>query len=163
RVEYDVRFRTNDLGLADDRPYRAPSAVPPERRWAFVGDSFTAGYHGGAPWIPRLRARAAALGAPVEIYDLGVSGAGFANFLPLLERAERELDFRRVAILFLSDDLARDAWRPVVAGGRVSICPAEGEGARWPCEPTRILVLEDREAGPAQMREAARASGLLAP
>src|SRR5262249_13058928 len=60
-----------------------------------------------------------------------------------------------------SDDLSRNAWRPAVAGGRISICPAERETDPWPCEPARILVLEDREAGAAGLRERVRASGLV--
>ena len=52
RIPYDVRFETNDLGYIDHRDYGVESAVPVADRWAFVGDSFTAGYHGGDPWVP---------------------------------------------------------------------------------------------------------------
>ncbi len=163
RIEYDVRFRTNEMGLIDDQSYAAPSAFPRERRWAFVGDSFTAGYHGGEPWVPRLRARAAERGRAVAIYNLGVSGAGFPHFASLLEATAPLLDFGHIAVLFISGDFQRNEWVPVESGGRLSVCPPPDAEEQWACEPMRILGLQDRDAGPEALLAQVRASGLVAP
>lgn len=163
RIEYDVRFHTNDMGLVDAQRYAEPSPLPRERRWAFVGDSFTAGYHGGEPWVPRLRARAALRGRPVAIYNLGVGGTGFPQFLSLLEATAPALDFGRIAVLFISNDFLRNAWVPVETRGRISACPPPETSPRWPCEPMRILAFGDLDASPAALRARVRRSGLIGP
>ena len=163
RIEVDVRFRTNEMGLIDARSYAGPSGLPRERRWAFVGDSFTAGYHGGEPWVPRLRERAAARGRAVAIYNLGVDGAGFPHFASLLEATAPALDYGRVAVLFISNDFQRNDWVPVESGGRISVCPPPDAAETWACEPLRILVFDDRDATAPALRALARASGLVEP
>ena len=47
RAQFDVTFKTNNMGFVDTRDY--PVSPGAKNRFAFVGDSFTAGYHGGAP------------------------------------------------------------------------------------------------------------------
>ena len=54
KIEYDVHFNTNNLGFVDDKDYEYENALN-KKYYAFVGDSFTAGYHGSEPWIPKLR------------------------------------------------------------------------------------------------------------
>jgi len=76
RIEYDVAFEVNDLGLVDDADYLDAPHVA--RQVAVVGDSFTAGYHGGKPWVPALRERMATQHA--RLYNLGIGGAGFLQF-----------------------------------------------------------------------------------
>ncbi len=106
RVEFDVFFRSNDLGLVDDENYAEPpgSAL----RVALVGDSFTAGYHGGRPWVLALRERMA--GEDVALYNLGIGGAGFIQFEHLLESASKKVHFTDVVLLVISDDLLRPSW-----------------------------------------------------
>ena len=161
-IAYDVRYRTNDLGLVDHQRYRAPSVVPVSSRWAFVGDSFTAGVHGGDPWVPRLRDELRRTGTLLEIYNLGVGGTGFSQFLPTLAWASRELEFGNVAILFISDDLTRQPWRPIEHQGRIILCPKGAEVAACREADSRIFTLEpDDVLGTASLIELARARGLL--
>jgi len=107
RVEYDVAFESNDLGLVDDTDYvAAPLAA---RRVALVGDSFTAGYHGGRPWVPELSRRMAAEG--VRLYNLGIGGAGFPQFESLLRSVSQHVEFTDVVLVAITDDLQRAQWR----------------------------------------------------
>ena len=163
RIEYDVRFQTNDLGYIDHRDYGATSAVPTDQRWAFIGDSLTAGHHGGTPWVPVLRD--AAKGS--EIYNLGVSGVGIGQFLPNLNVADRHLDFANVVFLFISDDLTRRPWRPVVADGRIVMCPLGVDDADCAQSTVPMFVLQDPDADPTEIfasleRKALLASGPMA-
>lgn len=125
-IVFDVRFHTNDLGLIDHEDY----LVPTERRdgaprYAFVGDSFTAGFHGGTAWVPALRDRARKANPSLEIYNLGVSGTGFEHFLRLLESVSTQVDFSDIVILAISDDFLRPFWRPLVKGDAVRFCRVE--------------------------------------
>jgi hypothetical protein len=72
-------------------------------RYAFVGDSFTAGFHGGTPWAPALRDRARRANPDLQIYNLGVSGTGFEHFSRLLKSFATEVDFSDIVILAISD------------------------------------------------------------
>ena len=54
KIEYDIRFSTNNLGFIDDKDYKYEKD-PDKKYYALVGDSFTAGFHGGEPWVPTLR------------------------------------------------------------------------------------------------------------
>jgi hypothetical protein len=55
-IVYDVRFTTNDLGFIDHEDYSSDGDRPADApRLVFVGDSYTAGFHGGTPWVPALR------------------------------------------------------------------------------------------------------------
>ena len=77
RIEYDVKYQTNNMGFIDHKDY--DKNQPIERSIAFVGDSFTAGYHGGTPWVPGLRDKLAH-DNDLEIYNLGVDGTGIIHF-----------------------------------------------------------------------------------
>lgn len=127
RIVYDVHFPTNDLGLIDHQDYTASRPRNPEtRRYAFVGDSFTAGIHGGTPWVPTLRERALRNGLDVEVYNLGVEGTGFENFFRLLGSVDAQIDLQgsEIVILAISDDFWRPFWRPLVQGDAIRFCDA---------------------------------------
>ncbi len=156
RIEYDVTFPTNDAGSIDSSDYGTRDTAARLRSWAIVGDSFTAGFHGGQPWIPQLRERVAARGQAVDIYNLGVGGTGFNHFLPSLRRAERELGFGHSAVLFVTDDLSRPWWRPVVANRRIHFCAGFMTERECVKRGSTILVLEDPEAGPDAVLEQVR-------
>ena len=81
KIEYDVHFNTNNLGFVDDKDYEYDNA-PDKRRYAFVGDSFTAGYHAGASWVPKLRRNIE--GENIKIFNLGVGGTGIKHFYLLI-------------------------------------------------------------------------------
>lgn len=161
RIEYDTSFETNDLGYIDHRNYGPESAVPVDRRWAFVGDSFTAGYNGGEPWVPTLRDQVNRRTPHVEIYNLGVSGVGLIQFLPNLSAADRVLDFGNVVFLLISDDLERKPWRPVEREDRIVLCPSDVPEESCAAAESRILVLRDREASPRQIFDRLAAAGLI--
>ena len=107
-TEYDVSFRTNNRGYVDLYDYTPrPSGEDKTERIAFVGDSFTAGFHGGDPWVANLRGKLRKAGRVVEVYNLGVSGTGLAHFAKRLKCEHRVLDFDHIVIAAISDDLER--------------------------------------------------------
>jgi len=118
-IEYDVKFHTNNMGLIDGRDY--PYEHTAKHRYAFVGDSFTAGIHGGAPWVPALRDHLTDEQS-VGIYNLGVSGTGVMHFKVLLQSVGRHLSFSDIVILVISDDFYRPHWHPVVNRNRIYFC-----------------------------------------
>ena len=134
-VEFDSTLPSNDLGFIDHRNYvLAPDGRLASRRYAFVGDSFTEGF-GGDPWVPRLRDWLQASGRDVEIYNLGVAGAGFQQFDRLLRSVADELSFTDVVILVISNDFYRPIWTPVTSSDGLRLCRGEratGCAARQP-------------------------------
>lgn len=119
-IEYDVRFDTNNLGLVDDKDYEYEDSAN-KRHYAFVGDSFTAGFHGGDAWIPALRRRVEAGG--VEIFNLGVSGAGFEHFYRLLQSTREQIPLTHIVILAISGDFGRGFWYPLTNASEIRFCP----------------------------------------
>jgi len=118
RVEFDVFFHSNDLGLVDDEDYAgSPGSA---LRVALVGDSFTAGYHGGRPWVQTLRERMD--GEEVALYNLGIGGAGFIQFERLLASASKKVHFTDVVLLVISDDLLRPSWYLDVENDEARFC-----------------------------------------
>jgi len=126
--EYDVVYRVNRQGFIDHRDYLGSEAEG-ARRIALVGDSFTAGMHGGDPWVPALRDRVVAQ-APIALYNLGVSGTGLQHWPLLLESAARELAFTEIVILAISSDFHRELWRPLIHASEVRFCPSHLEEAQ---------------------------------
>jgi len=114
-TEFDVHFKTNNFGLADDRAY---PLGPKTRNIAIVGDSFTAGYHGGSPWVPELGNRV----SDANIYNLGITGAGFVQFDQLQGELNDRLSINETLIIAISSDVARKSWRPVENSGRLFFC-----------------------------------------
>lgn len=109
-VEFDVAFRTNNLGLVDHRDY--PSASDTRRHYAFVGDSFTHGM-GADPWVPKLRDQLQEAGRQIEIYNLGVNGASVQHFRKLLSSAAAELLISHIVVIAISNDFLRPWWVPI--------------------------------------------------
>ena len=122
-VEYDVAFLTNNLGFIDSKDYVRFPPKDRDHRYFFVGDSFTAGFHGGEPWVPQLRDLARRRDHRVEIYNGGIGATDFTQFALLLERVGTELDFGRIVVPFVTHDVIRDAWRPHELNGRIFLCP----------------------------------------
>jgi len=125
-IEYDVRYHTNNLGFIDDRDYPDPTATPPtSQQYAVVGNSFTAGIHGGKPWVPALRADLTAALGQTEVYNLGVEGTGMQHFADLLVSFARDRPFTHVVIVAISNDFQRPRWRPEMAPDGLHFCPAD--------------------------------------
>ena len=118
-IEYDIQFRTNNLGFVDHVDY-ARDTTSGRKHYAFVGDSFTAGYHGGEPWVPRLRDRVR--GRNIGIYNLGIDGTGVGNFSRLLKSASQQISITTIVIVAISNDFRRDYWYPQVQGNDISFC-----------------------------------------
>lgn len=111
KIVYDVKFKTNNLGLIDTKDYNKES-IKGKSYYAFVGDSFTAGIHGGEPWVPKLRERINNQG--IELYNLGVEGTSFEHFYRLLIDLKRHIDITSIVIVAISDDFNRPCWYPVI-------------------------------------------------
>jgi hypothetical protein len=122
-IVYDVRFHTNDLGFIDHEDYSSDGERPADaRRLVFVGDSYTAGFHGGTPWVPALRDEARRADPDLAIYNLGVSGSGFEQFYRLVQSASAQLDFSEIVILAISDDFWRVFWTPLATDDAIRFC-----------------------------------------
>ena len=118
-IEYDIRFHTNNLGFIDHVDY-ARDAASSRKHYAFVGDSFIAGYHGGEPWVPQLRDRVR--GRNIEIYNLCIDGTGIEHFSRLLKSVSQQISFTTIVIVAISNDFRRDYWYPQVQGNDISFC-----------------------------------------
>jgi hypothetical protein len=118
-IIYDVKLRTNSLGLLDDEPTPASEV---DRKIALVGDSFTAGYHGGQPWIASLRAH---VPAEWKLYGMGVDGTGVQHFESLLKHIDPEVSFDRVFIVVIGNDFYRDHWYLTAGEDGVWFCRAQ--------------------------------------
>jgi hypothetical protein len=122
-IVYDLRFSTNDLGFIDHEEYSSDGERPADaRRLVFVGDSFTAGVHGGTPWVPALRDDARRADPNLKIYNLGVEGSGFEQFFRLVHSASAQLDFSEIVILAISDDFWRTFWTPLASDDALRFC-----------------------------------------
>ena len=118
-IEYDVDFHTNNLGFVDYEDY-GMEGDPNKRYYAFVGDSFTAGLHGGEPWVPKLHKDIKNNG--IEIYNLGVSGTGFEHFYRLLDSVKAQLSITHIVVLAISKDLRRGFWYPLTSTSDIRFC-----------------------------------------
>jgi lysophospholipase L1-like esterase len=125
RVEYDERYRANNVGLIDSRDY---PTVPPNaggRRYAFVGDAFVGGI-GADPWVPRLREALQAAGRTVDMYNLGVGGTSVQHFATLLRSVSRELSLTDIVLMPGSNNFLRPHWVPIVTKSEIRLCRPDG-------------------------------------
>lgn len=154
RVEWDVRFQTNNFGSIDSQDYvanyKAPSSI---KRIAFVGDSFTAGFHGGKPWLQRLREQFD--GDVLQIYNLGVSGTGLAHFFTRLKCESQTLYFDHIVISALTTDFWRGEWRPVETSTKLFFCRRELSEEECRQSPTRLRVLPREDVSLAELQRLA--------
>jgi hypothetical protein len=121
-IEFDVKYRTNDLGFVDHQDYLPPRPPPAgARRYAFAGDSFVEGM-GAEPWVPRLRDRLREAGADIEIYNLGLMGASLQHVRALLKSTAAEVPITDILIIVISNDFYRPNWVPLVTGDEVRFC-----------------------------------------
>lgn len=117
KIEYDVVYSTNNYGFIDTQQYRY-EARPDKKYYAFVGDSFTAGVNGGAPWVPKLRA----VSGGAEIFNLGVGATGFEHFYRLLNDMRGKLHITHIIIVAITDDFFRGYWHPLEIDGKICFC-----------------------------------------
>ena len=118
-IDYDVVSTTNNWGLFDDQDYQKPKSQ--FKDIAFVGDSFTAGSGGDAPWVIRLRQLHNS--KDDKLYNLGVGGTGFHHFFRLLESlAQDGVTFDEINIVVISNDFTRPFWYPHYQKNRLWFC-----------------------------------------
>ena len=99
-VEYDYRYRTNNLGLVED------ADVMPERDSLLVlGDSFTEGL-GAEPWFRLIAPEIEKIG--YQPVNGGLLGTGFQQWLKLDRHlAAKKFRIQKVMVVFISDDYRR--------------------------------------------------------
>jgi lysophospholipase L1-like esterase len=125
KIEYDFVYHTNNMGLVDTIDYEVSRAGhEADYRIALVGDSITAG-SGGRGWIPVLREEIDAEYNGVELYNLGVSGAGIEHFYKLLKSVSSAIQFTDIVLIAISNDFQRPMWRPLTTPTEVRFCPFE--------------------------------------
>ncbi len=102
-IEYDYKFRTNNLGLVQDADVR-----PEQESVLLLGDSFTEG-QGAEPWFRLVSEEIDKLG--YQGINGGIRGTGFEQWL-MLERylAAKNVRIRKLVVLFISDDYQRPVW-----------------------------------------------------
>ncbi len=125
QVEYDMHYKTNNLGLIDNIDY--PENIPDGKsiRMAVVGDSFTAG-NGGFSWVPALRDYLENQSSSVAVYNLGVLGSGIETFEKNIRYFDQQLSFTDLVFIVISDDFFRLWWRPLTREDGIRLCP-DGE------------------------------------
>jgi hypothetical protein len=102
-VEYDYRFRTNNLGLVQDA-----DVAPVRKSLLLLGDSFTEG-QGAEPWFRVVSPTIERLG--YQPVNGGVLGTGFQQWLELGGYlSSKNIDVSKVIVLFISDDYQRPVW-----------------------------------------------------
>lgn len=102
-IEYDYRFRTNNLGLTQHA-----DIVPERESLLLLGDSFTEG-QGAEPWFPLVSPAIDKLG--YQPINGGVLGTGFQQWLKLDRYlAAKNIQIRKLVVLFISDDYRRSVW-----------------------------------------------------
>ena len=148
-IVYDVDFDTNDFGFVDTVDYAALSG---RVNVVLIGDSFTAGYHGGSPWIGDLRT---ALDADMAVFNLGVSGTGIQEFERRLNAIAARIPIDLIIILTISNDFYRRPWFPVSTDGQLWFC-AENEAVE-DCTTSKAPTFHaiDRQASTAEVLERA--------
>lgn len=149
KIEYDVFYRTNNLGFIDTKDYSYES-LPGKRYYAFVGDSFTAGVHGGIPWVTALRGNK----AYAEVYNMGVAGTGIEHFYRMLHDMKGRVNITHIVLVAITDDFYRDFWHPYTMNGDIFFCSERGTHTR--CQQTPVASIVPFTATEGEVRRIAR-------
>jgi hypothetical protein len=145
-IEYDMFYITNNMGCVDSIDYQYDNERDiVKSRYAFVGDSFTAG-SGGYDWVSVLRDKLISSGKNVMIYNFGIPGTGLQHFLKLLQSTARVLEFTDIAIIAISDDMRRHYWLPLSENGRVYFCAISENKESCLTNTHPIATIIDRDA-----------------
>lgn len=125
KIEYDLVYQTNNMGLIDTVDYEVSQGSDAVgHHIALVGDSITAG-SGASAWVPVLREQIQSETNDVELYNLGVSGAGIEHFSKLLKSVSSDIQFTDIIIIAISNDFQRPMWRPLTTSSEIRFCPFE--------------------------------------
>ena len=101
-------LQTNDRGYNDiDRAAENRSG---KTRLAFIGDSYV---FGAVPrsqnFVSRIQARADSAGAPVDVLNMGIAGAGPENYLGVVQKDVMDMDVDIVSVLFFVGNDIKEA------------------------------------------------------
>ncbi len=149
-LEYDVRFRTNNLGYVDEADYPLPAAAG-RRTVVIVGDSYSVGAEGGEPWVARLRGASGA-----ALYGLGAPAGGVMHFERALASFRPVAAIPEIVIVATSDDFYRPLWRPLAREDGVHLCLAQDADSTCERHPPAFHRAEVDDS-PARLRERAAA------
>lgn len=138
-LEYDITFRTNKAGFVDDHEYGTQGGTA--RRIAIVGDSFTAGFHGGRAWVPRLREAPGFDPRRHTLFNFGVSGTGFPNFRGILAALVPALGIDEILIVAIANDFERPLIRAPSTSDGVVLCNVEWSEERCLSQKTQIFTI----------------------
>lgn len=145
-IEYDMVYKTNNFGCIDDQNYDiSKNCNLRTRRYALVGDSFTAG-SGAGPWVPQLRNKLVSSKVDVVIYNFGMPGAGLRHFLKILESMSRYFDFTDIVILGLSNDMERLYWIPIIKNDKIFFWARDCEDKEVSFKRGPVATIIDRYA-----------------
>jgi hypothetical protein len=107
-IEYDYRFRTNNLGLVQDE-----DVVSDKDSILIMGDSYTEG-QGAEPWFRLLAPEIVKLN--YQAINGGLRGTGFEQWNKLQHSlTAKNIRIRKVVIVFIFDDYQRLIWQPTPA------------------------------------------------
>ncbi|MDX1606570.1 MAG: hypothetical protein R3202_10290, partial [Candidatus Competibacterales bacterium] len=100
-VEYQGVLQGNELGFLDRDPFLpCPSSAEKMRRFAVLGDSFTAAQYLSPDWTGAVEQRAARAGQSIELLNFAQSGTGLGNWWRIITRILRDRDFCLDGIVF---------------------------------------------------------------
>jgi hypothetical protein len=107
-VEYLGTLRGNAQGFPDDRDF-SPRRTGAEPRLAVFGDSFTAAQFFPRSWPAAVEAQAAASGAPLDLLNFSLDGAGLANWWSVATRVVAAEGYELDGLVFapIDSDLGR--------------------------------------------------------
>jgi len=127
KIEYDTTYKTNSLGAIDHFDYVENTDVllPSQRRYIFVGDSFTAG-SGGYAWVKDLRDQVLLSKKKASFYNFGVPGIGLPHFEKILKSVSLKLNFTDIFIVAITNDFQRHYWVPSKTNDIMSFCGING-------------------------------------
>ena len=115
RVEYDCRFKTNNLGFPQQRDFDAGDRVT-----LVLGDSFTAG-QGGCPWMQQLEQS----NPQWSLLNAGLMGTGLPVWSAALDYVrEKGIEVEALVLIAISNDFKRKPW---VWNAKVLGCLDHGE------------------------------------
>ena len=98
--EYVGTFKGNNYGFPDRDNFSPTRQDALRKRWAILGDSFSAGQYLRLNWPDSGEDFAQSLGTPLELLNFSVDGGGVANWWSILTRLIGEEKFSMDGVVF---------------------------------------------------------------
>lgn len=137
-VDFEGTLRGNNYGLADRDDFTVERQPSDQRRFAVLGDSYTAAQFLSAPWPERVEAWRRKDGDSLRLLNFALDGGGLANWASALSGLVAAAGFELDGVIFavFEDDLERTfhwrdtRWVPGSSAAEVVLGYAAGWGAR---------------------------------